>query len=111
MPSNKDPNDVVNAGPGKLGAGAVPASALSFPINGGGDLAAHISDPVDAHFAGAVGVPEIYPATGAPLLSSAGGPYDGESVLDALYSLSELLPVKPDRLGFDGSMPNSGRMT
>lgn len=111
MPSNRNPKLVVNPTPGKLGAGAVPASALSFPINGGGDLAAHISDPVDAHLADAIGVPETYPATGAPLLSSAGGPYDGESVLDALYSLSELLPIKPDRLGFDGSIANSGRMT
>lgn len=107
MPSNKSPT-VVQPGPGKLAAGQVPASALAFPLTGG-DVAAHVNDPVDAHMAGAIGIPVLSPTTGQPLLSSAGGPYDGESVLDALTSLADLLPVKPDRIGFDnGAVPNSG---
>lgn len=106
MPSNKSPS-VVNPGPGRLSANQVPASALSFPITGG-DLSAHINDPTDAHMAGAIGVPETNPTTGQPLLSSAGGPYDGESTMDALTLLSDLFPVRPDRLGFDGSVANSG---
>jgi len=109
MPSNKSPT-VVNSGPGRLAAGMVPSSALSFPIGGGsGDLETHIQDPVDAHMSWAVGLPELNPITGQPLLSSAGGPYDGESVMDALTALSDLLPVKPDRIGYDvGGIPNSG---
>lgn len=111
MPSNSDPNDVVKPGPGRLSAGVVPASALSFSANGGGDLAAHISDPVDAHLAHAIGVNEVYPATGEALLASAGGPYNGESMLDALYLLKDLLPVRPDRIGFnDPAIPNSGQI-
>jgi len=107
MPSSKNPS-VVQPGPGKLAAGQVPASALAFPL-GGGELSAHISDPVDAHMAGSIGMPPVNPTTGQPLLSSAGGPYDGESVMDALSTLSDLLPVKPDRIGFNnGSVPNSG---
>jgi hypothetical protein len=107
MPSTKPPT-IVQPGPGKLAAGQVPASALAFPISGG-DVAAHVNDPVDAHMAGAIGIPVINPTTGQPLLSSAGGPYDGESVMDALTQISDLLPVKPDRVGFNnGAVPNSG---
>ena len=106
MPSNKSPS-VLNPGPGRLSANQVPASALSFPITGG-DLSAHINDLTDAHMAGAIGVPETNPTTGQPLLSSAGGPYDGESTMDALTLLSDLFPVRPDRLGFDGGVANSG---
>jgi hypothetical protein len=107
MPSNRQPS-VVSPGPGKLAAGQVPASSLSFPVSGS-DLTLHVSDPMDAHMAGAVGIPETNPTTGAPLLSVVGGPFDGESVLDALAALSELLPVRPDRVGFDnGAVPNSG---
>lgn len=108
MPSNKDPS-VVQPGPGKLAAGQVPASAIAFPFGGAGDLAAHIADPIDAHMSGAIGIPELYPPTGQPLLSTAGGPYDGESVLDALAALSDLLPVRPDKIGFNNpAIPNSG---
>lgn len=108
MPSSRDPS-VVQPGPGKLAAGQVQASAIAFPIGGSGDLAAHINDPIDAHMSGAIGIPETSPVTGLPLLSSAGGPYDGESVLDALVSLSDLIPPRPDRLGFNASgVPNSG---
>jgi hypothetical protein len=106
VPSNKSPS-VLNPGPGRLSANQVPASALSFPITGG-DLSAHINDLTDAHMAGAIGVPETNPTTGQPLLSSAGGPYDGESTMDALTLLSDLFPVRPDRLGFDGGVANSG---
>lgn len=107
MPSNKDPS-VVQPGPGKLAAGQVPASALAFPFSGSGDLSSHITDPIDAHMSGAVGIPEFNPTTGQPLLSTAGGPYDGESVLDALAALADLLPVRPDAIGFNNVVPNSG---
>jgi hypothetical protein len=110
MPSNKDPKSTVLAGAGKLPAGVVPASALLFPAGGGGGAAlqAHIHNPLDAHMAGAIGIPATYPATGAPLLSSAGGPIDGESVLDALDQIKDLLPQRPNVLGVAGpGVPNS----
>ena len=108
MPSSKSPS-FVNAGPGKLSAGQVPASALSFSVGGTGDLEAHIANPVDAHMSSAIGIPQVNPNTGVPLLSSAGGPYDGESVMDALTALADLLPVRPDRLGYNNAaIPNSG---
>jgi hypothetical protein len=108
MPSSKSPS-VVNPGPGKLAAGQVPASALSFPAGSGGDVDAHITDPIDAHMASAIGVNPIDPSTGRPVLTTAGGPYDGESVLDVLVNLSDLLPIRPDRIGFDNPVsPNSG---
>jgi len=108
MPSNNDPS-VVQPGPGKLAAGQVPASALAFPFSGSGDLAAHIGDPIDAHMASAIGVPETDPNSGSPLLGSAGGPYDGESVSDALAALAQLFPARPDRIGYDNlNIPNDG---
>jgi hypothetical protein len=108
MPSSKSPS-VVNPGPGKLAAGQVPASALSFPSGSGGDINAHITDLIDAHMASAIGVNPIDPSTGRPVLATAGGPYDGESVLDVLVNLSDLLPIRPDRIGFDSpASPNSG---
>jgi len=57
---------------------------------------------------GAIGIPELNPITSQPILSSAGGPYDGESVFDALAQLADLLPVRPDKIGFNGVVPNSG---
>jgi hypothetical protein len=110
MPSIKNPFLVVLPGPGKVPANAVPASALSFPIAGGsGDITAHVNDPTDAHFAGAIGVPETYPPTGDPLLSSVGGPFEGESLLDVIYQLKDLIPVAPDRIGYNAAgVPNSG---
>jgi hypothetical protein len=81
---------------------------LSFSLSGAGDLEAHINDPTDAHMAGAIGIPEIYPPTGEPLLSSAGGPIDGESVLDFIAAMKDLMPVRPDQMGWDISVPNSG---
>jgi hypothetical protein len=113
MPSAKDPNDVVNPGPGKLPAGTVPTSALFSPGGGGGDggmLLAHINDPTDAHMAGAIGIPPYYPPTGEALLWSVEGPIDGESVLDFIAAVKDLYPDQPNRLGFnDTSIPNSGR--
>jgi len=82
--------------------------SLGGIISTSADLSAHILDPQDAHFAGAIGVPTTYPPTGAPLLSSVGGPFDGESVLDVLVQVAGLLPSAPDRLGFDGAVVNSG---
>lgn len=108
MPSKKDPQATVHPNAGKLAANEVHASSLAFPIGGGSALAAHIADPVDAHMSGAIGVPEYYSPTGEPLLSTVGGPYEGESVLDALAILKDVLPPRPDRLGFNGAIVNSG---
>ncbi len=108
MPSIKNPKNFINIGSGRIPANSVDVSSLNFPISGATDLQNHINDTLDAHMAGAIGVPPTNPSTGQPLLSSAGGPFDGESVLDALSILKDLLPVRPDRLGFDGSVPNSG---
>lgn len=57
MPSNRDPKSAVAAGAGKLPAGTVPATALTFPSGGGAGaaLAAHINDPSNAHMASAIG--------------------------------------------------------
>ena len=57
MPSTRDPVAVVNPGPGRLPANTVTSSALLFPPGGGGGaaLTAHITDPVDAHLASAIG--------------------------------------------------------
>ena len=100
-PSNKDPN-IIQAGPGKLPAGSVPASAISFPIGGGGagDLALHIADPVDAHMASAIGVNAL-DAFGNPILSSSGGVVDGESVLDFIVQFKDLIPPHPNFLGLN----------
>jgi hypothetical protein len=110
MPSSKDPTSVVKPGPGKVPAGSVTISSLTFAAGGSGDLAAHIADPVDAHMAFAIGIPETDPVSGLPLLSTIdGGAYDGESVLDALRMLKDLVPPRPDHLGFNNvNVPNSG---
>ena len=107
MPSNKDPS-VVLPGAGRLAAGQVSASSISFPFGGAGELLNHLADPTDAHMSGAIGIPETNPVTGQPLLSSVNGPYDGESVMDALTAIADLFPTRPDRIGFDGSIANSG---
>lgn len=108
MPSSKNPVTVVLPGPGKLPAGTVTASALLFPPGGGSGaaLAAHITDPVDAHMASAIGVNPLNPA-GLPILSSAGGVVDGESVLDFIDAAKDLFPVRPNYVGLDAT-PNSG---
>ena len=63
MPSNKNPLVTVHPGPGKLPAGTVNASAFIGGGGGGGGssaaLLAHITDPVDAHMASAIGVNPI----------------------------------------------------
>jgi len=108
MPSSKNPNQSVNPGSGRLPASSVPASALLFVSGGGGGgVNAHIANPIDAHMATAIGLPPVYPA-GTPLLSSAGGPFDGENVADAISQLSALLPSKPDAIGFNNPVVNSG---
>lgn len=103
MPSNKDPNIVVQPGPGRLPAGTVPAGALLFPPGGGSGAAlqAHITDPIDAHMASAIGINPFYPPTGAPILSSVGGVVDGESVLDFINEFKDLIPVRPNSIGFN----------
>lgn len=117
MPSTKDPNLVVNPGPGRLPEGSVTASSLTFVSGGGSDagLMAHITDPVDAHMASAIGIPEYDPLTGYPLLSTVPEDplkdfvFDGESVLDALRMLRELMPPRPNRIGWaETNTPNSG---
>lgn len=141
MPSSKDPSSIVNSGPGRLPAGSVNASALTFQASAGNSansnnaariaaleteatnisgqlgtlgtqltgLQGHITDPLDAHMAGAVGVPAIDPNTGDPLLISAGGYYEGESVLDALRQLKNIAgaPPPPPTLGYSSAQdPN-----
>lgn len=109
MPSTKDPVGLVNPGPGRLSAGVVSATSLTFPGGGGsGDLLAHINDPVDAHMAHAIGIDPIYPPTGEPLLQSAGGVIPGESVLDFIAVAKDLFPEPPDPIGIDTPSPNSG---
>lgn len=110
MPSNKDPALVVFPGPGRLPAGVVPAAALVPPGGGGGGgafaaLQAHINKPYDAHFAHAIGVDPYYPPfvgpTPDPILTSVGGPVDGESVLDFIDEFKDLIPPHPNYIGFD----------
>ena len=110
MPSPKDPIATVNPGPGKLPAGTVTASSLLFTGGGGSaGLVAHITDPVDAHMASAIGVNPISPVTSLPLLSVVGGPVDGESVLDFIEQAKDLFPTRPNLLGaYDPTIPNSG---
>lgn len=109
MPSSKNPVLVVIPGPGKLPAGTVTASALLFPPGGGGGaaLSAHITDPVDAHMASAIGMNPLN-AVGLPLLTTAGGVVDGESVLDFIDAVKDLFPSRPDYLGNDSITPNTG---
>jgi hypothetical protein len=103
MPSTKDPTVVVNPGPGRLSAGVVPAGALLFPPGGGSNAAlqAHITDPIDAHMASAIGINPFYPPTGEALLTSVGGVIDGESVLDFIDEFKDLIPVRPNSIGFN----------
>ena len=103
MPSTKDPNQIVNPGPGRLPADVVPAGALMFSPGGGGGAAlqAHINNPHDAHMAHAIGVDPFYPPTGQPILSSVGGVVDGESVLDFINQFKDLIPARPNSIGFN----------
>ena len=110
MPSLKDPNLVVQPGPGLLPTGVVPASALLFIPGAGADaaLAAHIHNPVDAHMAHAIGVDPFYPwqatpPTPDPILTSVGGPVDGENVLDFIDEFKDLIPPHPNFIGFDNA--------
>ncbi len=114
MPSTKDPNIVVQPGPGLLPAGVVPASSLLF-IPGGGASAAlqvHINNPHDAHFAHAIGVDPYYPPlsgpTVDPILTSVGGVVDGESVLDFINQFKALIPVRPNSIGFSTAPGGTG---
>jgi hypothetical protein len=111
MPSGKNPAQVVNPGPGKLPAGTVTASALLFPPGGGSGaaLTVHITDPTDAHMASAIGVNPTN-AAGLPVLTTAGGTVDGESVLDFIDAAKDLFPTRPNEVGFDSiSIPNTGK--
>ena len=112
MPSTRDPNEVVNPGPGKLPAGTVPSSAF-ISIGGGGSgvalIQAHMADPVDAHMASAIGIEPVYALTGEALLTSAGGLIPGESVLDFIATMKDLLPLRPNYLGYsDANLPLDG---
>ena len=112
MPSPKNPATVVNPGPGRLPDGVLTPSAYIFPGGGGGgsdaELQAHIDNPIDAHMASAIGVNPT-DSNGYPILSSVGGPVDGESVLDFIEAAMDLFPVRPDTLGTEQiGVPNSG---
>jgi hypothetical protein len=114
MPSTKDPNLVVQPGPGQLPAGVVPASALLFVPGGGGGAAlnAHINNPLNAHFAHAIGVDPYYPPlvgpTATPILTSVGGVVDGESVLDFINQFKDLIPPSPNSIGFSVAPGGTG---
>ena len=114
MPSNKDPNQVVNPGPGLLPAGVVPASALLFIPGSGASAAlqAHINNPHDAHLAHAIGVDPYYPGrvgpTPDPILSSVGGVVAGESVLDFINQFKALIPPPPNTLGSSIAVGGTG---
>jgi hypothetical protein len=112
MPSNLDPALVVNPGPGRVPAGSVPAGALVPPGGGGGGsfaaLQVHIHNPKDAHMAHAIGVDPYYPynvppPTPDPILTSVGGPVDGESVLDFIDEFKDLIPPHPNFLGYNAA--------
>lgn len=115
MPSDKNPADVVNPGPGRLSAGVATQSAFIFDGGGGGGgvaaaLHAHIVDPVDAHMASAIGINPYDPYTFQPILSTVGGTVDGESVMDFITAAKDLWPIPPDRMGWDSfDVANSGR--
>ena len=115
MPSSKNPVLTVLPGPGRLPASTISASAFIVPGGGGAGalaaLTAHITDPVDAHMAGAIGIPPVYPLTTEPLLSSNVPPgiIDGESVLDFIVQAKDLFPDKPNTLGTQRvGVPNTG---
>lgn len=114
MPSTKDPQSTVQAGPGLLPAGVVPASALLFIPGGGASAAlqAHINNPHDAHMAHAIGVDPFYPPgigpTPDPILTSVGGVVDGESVLDFINQFKDLIPPRPNSIGFAAAAGGTG---
>ena len=113
MPSIKVPTSVVVPGAGRLPAATISASAFIVPGGGSGGamaaLQAHINDPVDAHMAGAIGIPAVNPITLEPLLESnvPPGVIDGESVLDFITQFKDLIPARPNSIGVAG-FPNSG---
>lgn len=113
MPSIKIPTSVVLPGAGRLPAATISASAFIVPGGGGAGamaaLQAHINDPVDAHMAGAIGIPPFNPVTLEPLLNSnvPAGVIDGESVLDFITQFKDLIPAHPNYLGVAGAL-NSG---
>jgi hypothetical protein len=84
-------------------------------VPGGGAnaaLQAHIDNPHDAHFANAIGVNPYYPpdegVTGDPILTSVGGPVDGESVLDFINQFKDLIPPRPNSIGFSAALGGTG---
>ena len=61
MPSTRNPITVVQPGPGRLPAGTVPASSLTFDISTGALAAVdvHIADTIGAHEASAISTLDI----------------------------------------------------
>ncbi len=109
MPSDKDPNSTVAPGVGRLLPGEIPASTLGIPLGGSADLASHVADPVDAHMAGAIGIPQLYIPSNEQLKDPP-GLIGGESALDFIARAKDLYPVPPNRLGFnDTRVVNSGQ--
>lgn len=102
MPSDKNPKTAVSSGPGRLPAGVVPAGALMFTPGSGPSTAVqmHLIHPTDAHMASAIGIPALN-AGNHPLLWDAGGVIDGESVLDFIDQLKDLVPPFPNYIGYD----------
>lgn len=94
MPSNRDPVAVVQPGPGRLPANTVPANALIFPPGGSSDAAlqAHITDPVDAHMASAIGQTG-YAAVNATWVQAAAGVGGTQNALNTLFDAANARPV------------------
>lgn len=109
MPSPRIPRSAVSPGAGVAPARSVPQNALLGSTSGLSELTQHEADAIDAHMASAIGIPAVDTETAYPLLDSAGGPIDGESLKDFVAAFVDLQPVRPDRIGFNElSIPNSG---
>jgi len=94
MPSTRDPVVVVQPGPGRLPANTVPANALIFPPGGGSGaaLTAHITDPVDAHMASAIGQTG-YAAANATWVEAVAGVGGTQNALTKLFDSANARPT------------------
>ena len=94
MPSTRDPVTTVLPGPGRLPANTVSASALIFPPGGGSSaaLTAHITDPVDAHQASAIGQ-SGYAAANATWVEAVAGVGGTQNALTKLFDSANARPT------------------
>ena len=94
MPSIRNPATVVQPGPGRLPANTVPASALIFPPGSSSDAAlqAHITDPVDAHMASAIGQTG-YAVVNSTWVQAAAGVGGTQNALTTLFDAANARPT------------------